>query len=97
MTLTNQDIAKRLREHASELARTGDNLYRVRAFRSAAMAVLALPGAAAVELGHNFSLVHDDIEDGDVERRHRVPGLAAQLRLRRRRRRDAARQRWARP
>jgi geranylgeranyl diphosphate synthase type I len=32
---------------------------------------LALPGAAAVELGHNFSLVHDDIEDGDRERRHR--------------------------
>ncbi len=31
----------------------------------------ALPGAAAVELGHNFSLVHDDIEDGDAERRHR--------------------------
>jgi geranylgeranyl diphosphate synthase type I len=31
----------------------------------------ALPGAAAVELGHNFSLVHDDIEDGDLERRHR--------------------------
>jgi geranylgeranyl diphosphate synthase type I len=31
----------------------------------------ALPGAAAVELGHNFSLVHDDIEDGDSERRHR--------------------------
>jgi geranylgeranyl diphosphate synthase type I len=31
----------------------------------------ALPGAAAVELGHNFSLVHDDIEDGDVQRHHR--------------------------
>jgi geranylgeranyl diphosphate synthase type I len=31
----------------------------------------ALPGAAAVELGHNFSLVHDDIEDADRERRHR--------------------------
>lgn len=31
----------------------------------------ALPGAAAVELGHNFSLVHDDIEDADVERHHR--------------------------
>ncbi len=31
----------------------------------------ALPGAAAVELGHNFSLVHDDIEDRDTERRHR--------------------------
>ena len=32
----------------------------------------ALPGAAAVELGHNFSLVHDDIEDDDRERRHRA-------------------------
>ena len=31
----------------------------------------ALPGVAAVELGHNFSLVHDDIEDQDRERRHR--------------------------
>jgi geranylgeranyl diphosphate synthase type I len=31
----------------------------------------ALPGAAAVEMGHNFSLVHDDIEDHGVERRHR--------------------------
>ncbi|HEX7224789.1 MAG TPA: polyprenyl synthetase family protein [Candidatus Limnocylindria bacterium] len=31
----------------------------------------ALPGAAAVELGHNFSLVHDDIEDADAERHHR--------------------------
>ncbi len=32
----------------------------------------ALPGAAAVELGHNFSLIHDDIEDSDRERRHRA-------------------------
>ena len=31
----------------------------------------ALPGAAAVELGHNFSLVHDDIEDVDSQRHHR--------------------------
>ncbi|MGH2357675.1 MAG: polyprenyl synthetase family protein [Candidatus Limnocylindria bacterium] len=31
----------------------------------------ALPGAAAVELGHNFSLVHDDIEDSDRARRGR--------------------------
>lgn len=30
-----------------------------------------LPAAAAAELGHNFSLVHDDIEDADRERRHR--------------------------
>jgi geranylgeranyl diphosphate synthase type I len=31
----------------------------------------AVPGAVAVELVHNFSLVHDDIIDGDLERRHR--------------------------
>ncbi len=32
----------------------------------------ALPAAAAVELTHNFTLIHDDIEDGDAERRHRT-------------------------
>lgn len=31
----------------------------------------ALPVAVAVELIHNFTLIHDDIEDGDTERRHR--------------------------
>jgi geranylgeranyl diphosphate synthase type I len=31
----------------------------------------AVPGAVAVELVHNFSLVHDDVMDGDTERRHR--------------------------
>lgn len=31
----------------------------------------ALPAAAAVELIHNFSLIHDDIEDGDDTRRGR--------------------------
>ncbi|MFJ3497811.1 polyprenyl synthetase family protein [Streptomyces sp. NPDC086091] len=30
-----------------------------------------LPGAVAVELLHNFSLVHDDLMDGDEQRRHR--------------------------
>ena len=29
------------------------------------------PGGVAVELVHNFSLLHDDLMDGDVERRHR--------------------------
>ena len=31
----------------------------------------ALPSAAAIELVHNFSLIHDDIEDASPERRHR--------------------------
>ncbi len=32
----------------------------------------ALPAAAAVELLHNFSLIHDDIEDSDITRRGRA-------------------------
>jgi geranylgeranyl diphosphate synthase, type I len=45
---------------------------------------IAVPGAVAVELVHNFSLVHDDLMDGDVERRHRptvwaVHGAAAAI------------------
>jgi geranylgeranyl diphosphate synthase, type I len=36
-----------------------------------ASAERAAPAAAAVELVHNFSLLHDDIMDGDTERRHR--------------------------
>ncbi|MFQ5996193.1 MAG: polyprenyl synthetase family protein [Dehalococcoidales bacterium] len=31
----------------------------------------ALPAAAALELVHNYSLIHDDIQDDDRERRHR--------------------------
>ncbi|WP_117210458.1 polyprenyl synthetase family protein [Allorhizocola rhizosphaerae] len=31
----------------------------------------ALPGAVAVELVHNFSLLHDDVMDADQTRRHR--------------------------
>lgn len=36
-----------------------------------------LAGAVAVELVHNFSLLHDDIMDRDVERRHRATGWVA--------------------
>jgi DNA polymerase (family 10) len=43
MVQKNAEIAKKLREQANALARAGGNLYRVRAFRSAAMAVLGLP------------------------------------------------------
>ncbi len=31
----------------------------------------AVPAAVAVELAHNFSLLHDDVLDGDLTRRHR--------------------------
>lgn len=33
---------------------------------------LGVPAGAAVELVHNFSLLHDDVMDGDVERRYRM-------------------------
>ncbi|WP_420638925.1 polyprenyl synthetase family protein [Candidatus Poriferisocius sp.] len=33
---------------------------------------VAVPGAVAIELIHDFSLIHDDIIDGDTERRHRT-------------------------
>ena len=36
-----------------------------------APAAAGLPGAVAVELVHNFSLLQDDVMDGDTERRHR--------------------------
>jgi geranylgeranyl diphosphate synthase type I len=35
-------------------------------------ATRAIPAAIAVELVHNFSLIHDDIEDGDEARHHRA-------------------------
>ncbi|HEX4701071.1 MAG TPA: polyprenyl synthetase family protein [Pseudonocardiaceae bacterium] len=34
-------------------------------------AAAGVPAAVAVELVHNFSLLHDDVMDNDIERRHR--------------------------
>ncbi|MFE5549942.1 polyprenyl synthetase family protein [Streptomyces sp. NPDC056534] len=36
----------------------------------------AVPAAVAVELAHNFSLIHDDVLDGDRMRRHRLAAWA---------------------
>ena len=41
-----------------------------------ASAATALPGAVAVELVHNFSLLHDDVIDHDGARRHRPTAWA---------------------
>lgn len=38
--------------------------------------LVALPGAVAVELVHNFSLVHDEVQDRDAERHHRPTAWA---------------------
>jgi geranylgeranyl diphosphate synthase type I len=35
-------------------------------------ASFGVPGGVAIELVHNFSLIHDDVIDEDVERRHRA-------------------------
>jgi geranylgeranyl diphosphate synthase type I len=35
-----------------------------------------IPAAVAVELVHNFSLLHDDVMDGDLQRRHRATAWA---------------------
>lgn len=62
--MTNEEIARRLREHASQLSLNGGNLYRARAFRQAAMAVLGLDQPAA-EL--------------DRDRLREVPGIGSSL------------------
>jgi geranylgeranyl diphosphate synthase, type I len=38
---------------------------------------VGIPGAVAIELVHNFSLIHDDLMDDDRERRHRLTVWAA--------------------
>lgn len=63
-------------EHGHERAGASGKLMRPLVCLTAASgygdAADALGAAAAVELLHAFSLVHDDIEDGDRERRHRL-------------------------
>ncbi len=66
--MTNGDIARRLRERAAELARSGDNLYRVRAFRQAAFAVMGLDND-----------VSQLVNTGGAKALERVPGIGKSL------------------
>ena len=65
---SNQQISQKLREQATELARQGDNLYRVRAFRQAAMTVLALPQELS-----------DLVETSGVQVLEQLPGVGKSL------------------
>ncbi|GHH65001.1 dimethylallyltransferase [Streptosporangium violaceochromogenes] len=63
-------------EHGEPAAAAGGKAFRPALALLAAEAVggdvaAALPAAVAVELAHNFSLLHDDVMDGDRTRRHR--------------------------
>ena len=63
-------------EHGREVDGDGGKAIRPALTLLAAEAVgaradRALSGAVALELVHNFSLIHDDVMDGDTQRRHR--------------------------
>jgi geranylgeranyl diphosphate synthase, type I len=63
-------------EHGRPTAADGGKAFRPTLALLAAEAVggvpaAAVPAAVAVELVHNFSLLHDDVIDGDTTRRHR--------------------------
>lgn len=63
-------------EHGNPTAGDGGKAIRPALVLLSAKAVggdpaAAIPGAVAIELVHNFSLLHDDVMDGDLTRRHR--------------------------
>ena len=65
-TLTNEEIAAQLRRHAAELASRGENLYRVRAYRQAALTVMGLNQPVA-DLGREGLLQIRGIGEGLAE------------------------------
>ncbi len=66
--MSNEEIAGELRLHATELSRSGNNMYRIRAFRQAAMTILALPTPVDVILSTTGR-----------EGLHRLPGIGRSL------------------
>mgnify|MGYP001245466322 CR=1 FL=1 len=75
------DISKYINNYFGWEDRYKENSYQGKAFRPALCIALcdslsgdinaALPCSISVELVHNFSLIHDDIEDNDKLRRHK--------------------------
>ena len=66
-------------EHGVPIAHPGGKALRptlavISAEAAGGTAADGVPGAVAVELVHNFSLLHDDLMDRDLERRHRPTG-----------------------
>lgn len=59
--MTNAELVQRLRQHAAELARAGDNLYRVRAFRQAALVLSGLPEEIEQIVGRDGGKSLEDI------------------------------------
>jgi len=88
LELLSPEVRRVCRYHfgfADELGRTRDGdggkavrpaLALLSAEAAGSPAETALPGAVAVELVHNFSLLHDDVMDRDGERRHRATAWA---------------------
>ncbi len=66
--MSNELIARKLREQANDLAHNGDNLYRVRAIRQAAMVVMGLPEEVEELVAH-----------GGPHALERVPGIGKSL------------------
>ena len=69
-------LSPELRPAVGELLSCGGKYVRaglvvVSAAAAGADEHVGVVGAVAIELVHNFSLIHDDIIDGDLERRHR--------------------------
>ncbi len=59
--MSNDELSRKLREHANSLARGRDNLYRVRAFRQAAMAVQGLTEDVTTLVGRDGGKALEDV------------------------------------
>jgi Holliday junction DNA helicase RuvA len=59
--MRNDELSRKLREHASRLARAHDNLYRVRAFRQAALVVSGMNEDVTTLIGRDGGKCLEDV------------------------------------